>query len=283
MLDKTTEVETDPYVREKPTTPLRRMAEEVLLATTLLTRIPVPRFTVRTGADLGTAFWAYPLVGGLVGGIGALAFAICTALSLGAFPSVVMALIAMTLATGAFHEDGLADFADGVGGGLTAEKKLSIMRDSRIGTYGSAALIAYYLLSASLLFEIASSSWQPQLGGMVAVFICVGAFQRAAIGIPLTLLKPARTDGLAFETPRPRFRFVALAIAIAGVASLILLGPSATVVALFAMLVAAFAITWVSRHYLGGRTGDALGTSASMAGIAVLFALAVFARSQGVS
>lgn len=281
MLDKTSEVKRDPYARAKPSTPLQRMCEEVLLATTLLTRIPVPRFTVQTKADLGTAFWAYPLVGALVGGIGAVVFAVCAALGLSPMPAVVAALVAMTLTTGAFHEDGLADFADGVGGGLTVEKKLAIMRDSRIGTYGSVALIAYYLLTASLLIEIATSSWQPQLGGMAAVFICVGALQRAAIGVPLSLLAPARSDGLAFETPRPRLRIIGLAIGIATVLSLIGLGTSAAFVAITATLVSALVVTVITRHYLGGRTGDALGTSASIAGIAVLFALAVFAKSHG--
>ncbi|MCH9808193.1 MAG: adenosylcobinamide-GDP ribazoletransferase [Alphaproteobacteria bacterium] len=281
MLDKTTEPQHDPYARAKPSTPLRRMGEELLLATTLLTRIPVPRFTVQTKADLGSAFWAYPLVGAGVGAVGALAFAACVALGLSALPAVVAALVAMTFATGAFHEDGLADFADGVGGGLTRDKKLTIMRDSRLGTYGSVALIGYLLLSATLLVEIASSSWQPQFGGMAAVFICVGALQRAAIGIPLALLQPARSDGLAFETPAPRIRIVGLAFAIAAVLSLIGLGPGAAASTLAATIMAALGVTWMSQRYLGGRTGDALGTSASIAAIAVLFALAVIAKSHG--
>ncbi len=279
MLNRT-EVSGDPYARATPQTPLRRIGEEVLLAWTLLTRIPVPRFRLRTRANLGSAFWAYPLVGAAVGAIGAAVYSISIELGLGMLSPFAMALVAMTLATGAFHEDGLGDFMDGIGGGHTRERKLEIMRDSRLGTYGVMALVTLFLLSTTLLFELENTGWQPAIGGFASVLICVAAFQRAAIGVPLILLKPVRSDGLAADTPQPRCRIAALGIFIATLISMMLLGPVATLVLLAASMLTALGVTWLAWQQLGGRTGDALGATASLAGVVSVAALVVFGNAQ---
>ena len=275
MLDRTG-TPIDPYARAAPRTPLRRIGEELLLAWTLLTRIPAPRFRLETQANLGSAFWAYPVIGAAVGAIGAAVHAASIAIGLGMLSSFALGLAAMALATGAFHEDGLADFMDGIGGGQSREHKLEIMRDSRLGTYGAMALIVFFVLSTTLLYELANTGWQPPLGGFAAVFICVGAMQRAAIGLPLVVLPPARSDGLAADTPTPRYHIFALGVLIATFTSLILMGPGATLAVLAASLSAALAATWLAQRYLGGRTGDALGAAASLAGVASLAALVIF-------
>jgi adenosylcobinamide-GDP ribazoletransferase len=278
MLNRT-ETSGELYARAIPQTPLRRAGEEILLAWTLLTRIPAPGFRLQTQANLGSAFWAYPLIGAAVGAIGAAVYVISIELGLGMLSPFAMALAAMTLATGAFHEDGLGDFMDGIGGGQTRERKLEIMRDSRLGTYGVMALVTFFLLSTTLLFELENTGWQPVFGGFAAVFICVGAFQRAALGVPLVLLKPVRSDGLAADTPQPRYRIVALGILIATLISLLLLGPGATVVVFVASMLSALGVTWLAWRQLGGRTGDALGAAASLAGVVSVAALVVFGNA----
>src|SRR5262249_10374713 len=98
---------------------------------------------------LGRASWALPLAGVLVALVGAAAYWLAHAAGLPSLSAGALALTATLLATGCLHEDGLADVADGFGGGATRERKLAIMRDSRIGSYGTCALILSLLPRAS--------------------------------------------------------------------------------------------------------------------------------------
>lgn len=281
MLNKSPDTDAaDPYARARPRTPLQRLGEEVLLALTLLTRLPAPRFRVETHADLGSAFWAYPAVGGLVGLIGGLAYLAASAIGLGAMPAVVAAIVSMLMATGCFHEDGLADFCDGVGGGQSRRQKLEIMRDSRIGTYGAAALFGLLAMVAALFHELAAGPWVTS-GGMVAVFVFAGALQRAAIGLPLTLLDPARADGLAADAPAPSLVVLAAGWSLPLVFGALSLGLWPTLAAAIAAMAAALFVAALAERYLDGRTGDALGATASLAGVAALAALVVYANGSG--
>lgn len=272
------------YARAVPRTPLRRMLEDFLLALTLLTRIPVPHFEIETKANHGTAFWAYPIVGAIVGSIGAAAFAVAQSVGLTGFPAVILALAAMVLTTGAFHEDGFADFCDGVGGGQTPEQKLEIMRDSRLGTYGAMGLIFLVGLTMALLANLYANLqhfYSSTNYGMACILISTSAFQRAAIGLPLMLLFPARPTGLAADTPTPSFASFAVGIAFAFVLGVILLGAYNALCALLAAFAAATVAVVLSAYYLGGRTGDALGATASLAGLFVLAVLsALFVHLQ---
>ena len=111
-----------------------------LLAVQFLTRLPIGSAQLYTPERMAASVRYYPLVGGLVGAFSALAFYLA---SFG-FPvlvSILFAIAAGLLITGAFHEDGLADTFDGIGGGVTRERALEIMKDSRLGTYGTLALL----------------------------------------------------------------------------------------------------------------------------------------------
>ena len=110
-----------------------------LLAVGFFTRIPVPSFNDFQESDLNYASKYFPLIGILVGGIGALVFYF-TDLFLPSTIAVLTSMAATIYATGAFHEDGLADSADGLGGGWDKDKIITIMQDSRLGTYGAVAL-----------------------------------------------------------------------------------------------------------------------------------------------
>lgn len=121
------------------------------------TRIRVPRSVTCSEESLNNAFRYFPLVGGVVGGVGALTF-LAVSYLLGVESGFVAASVAMLLVTGALHEDGLADFADGFGGGRDKESILRIMKDSYIGAFGVIALISLFLFKYSLANSISGSA-----------------------------------------------------------------------------------------------------------------------------
>ncbi len=123
-----------------------------LLFTALMfyTRIPVPKWTGFSSENLNKATRYLPLVGVVVGSIGGLVVYLCGLLHLPIAVAVIIAIVIMVLTTGAFHEDALSDFSDGFGGGYTVERILTIMKDSRIGVYGAAALVLLFLSKYAL-------------------------------------------------------------------------------------------------------------------------------------
>lgn len=124
------------------------------LALGFFTRIPMPTIADFQESDLNHAARYFPLVGVLVGGVAALVWWL-SALVLPHTVALLLSMAATLYLTGAFHEDGLADSADGLGGGLDRERMLSIMQDSRLGSYGAVALIGVLLLKFESLSAIA--------------------------------------------------------------------------------------------------------------------------------
>jgi len=132
---------------------MRDEFNRLLIAVMFLTRLPVSRLVKYDLEHLSKSTVYFPLVGAIVGSVGALTLWIASL----KFPSTLAVLISMAatiLLTGAFHEDGLADSADGFGGGYTKERILEIMKDSRIGTYGAIALWLFLTAKLLLLSEI---------------------------------------------------------------------------------------------------------------------------------
>lgn len=124
--------------------------KHIFAALTFFTRLPFWRLGSVDKRYYKSVVPYWPYTGWLTGGIMCLTLWLA-AQALPYFAAIIMALIARLLVTGALHEDGLADFFDGMGGGTTRERTLSIMKDSHIGTYGVIALISYFLLTSSLL------------------------------------------------------------------------------------------------------------------------------------
>ena len=132
---------------------LKKELSIFLTAVMFYTRLPVPKSTVHSGESLNLATRYFPLIGIIVGGTGALCFLAANFL-ISPRVAVLFSMSMMILMTGAFHEDALSDFCDGFGGGYTVEKILLIMKDSRIGTYGAAALVMLLISKYALLTEI---------------------------------------------------------------------------------------------------------------------------------
>ena len=244
---------------------------DITTALMLLTRWPLPApLTDALPPDPGrgaAAAWAWPVVGALVGAVAATAGGL--ALALGAPPGLVAALVlaAMALSTGAMHEDGLADCADGLGGGATREKRLAIMRDSRIGAFGTVALVLALVARWSALSALAAA------GSLFWPLVVAAAAARLPMVLVAGLMAPARRDGLSVATGRPPARMMGLAAGLVAVAGLAILGWG-VVPLLFWVLVAPVPLIWLAARRIGGQTGDVLGGVEQLAEIAALTVVA---------
>ena len=242
-------------------TPLRARLAEVQLAIMLLTRLPAGRIAVAPA--IGAAAWAFPLVGALVGGVSAVV--LFGAMAVGIAPGMAagMALAAGILVTGGLHEDGLADVADGFGGGSDRARKLEIMRDSRIGSYGGLALILSLGLRWQAIALLAVES--PKLAAFALIALAVSS--RAGLPLALLWMPAARTDGMgksASGTTRAR---ALVAIAIAALALAVLVGPVAALIVIAVQATVQLAFARLAMRQIGGQSGDVLGAMQQLAEI----------------
>ncbi|MBV9018514.1 MAG: adenosylcobinamide-GDP ribazoletransferase [Alphaproteobacteria bacterium] len=242
--------------------------DEFAIAMAVLTRLPVGIERQDEPGAIAAAGWAFPLVGAGIGGVVALTFFLAELIGCSALVAALLALLAGIALTGAFHEDGLADVADGFGGGHDREAKLAIMRDSRHGSFGILGLVFSFGLRAAALAAIGD----PIHAGLALV--AAHAASRGALPMTMRLLAPARPDGLGFTAGRPT-RSVALIGALIGVAiALAAMGPARGAVALV-LGAAAIALTaMLARQQIGGYTGDVLGAFQQIGEIVMLLVAA---------
>ena len=235
-----------------------------------LTRLPLAHSAQATGADVARAAWTFPIIGALVGGFGALAYWLANATGQHPFVSGVLALAATVLVTGCLHEDGLADMVDGFGGGASPERKLEIMRDSRIGTYGASALVLSLMLRAGAIASLAD----PAL--VTPALIAAHAGARAMLPIFMRRVAGARQDGLGADAGRPQLGSTALAGLLGVIALWIGLGFSGALVAILLLAAVAGFMAWLCRRQIGGQTGDVLGALEQACEILVLLVAAAW-------
>ncbi|UWQ17589.1 adenosylcobinamide-GDP ribazoletransferase [Jannaschia sp. M317] len=239
------------------------LKSDLISALMLLTRLPVRGTPTPVAAR---AAWAWPLAGLAVAvPAGALGWG-ALALGLPSGFAAALTLAALVMATGALHEDGLADLADGFWGGFDRDRRLAIMRDSRIGAYGVIALVLSLLARWLLLVEAAAE------GALLPVVIVAAMASRAPMTALMRWLPPARTDGLSRASGVPDARGCTVALAIA---ALVLLSQGIVL----ALLAAAFGgavvlgLARIAQAKIGGQTGDVLGASQQLCEIAILAAL----------
>lgn len=243
---------------------LAERAHELSTAIAFETRLPIGHVAADSGTTLADAVWALPIAGLLIGIISAIVYAVAHKLGVAPWPAAALALAASFLVSGGLHEDGLADTADGFGGGKTRERKLEIMRDSRIGTFGVLALIVSFALRAGAMAEFNDPR------AVVAALIAAHTGGRAIMPALMALLPPARTDGLSFAAGRPELPQAAIAAAIGVVMLIGCIGlPWAIVTAV--LLAAATALTaLLSQRQIGGQTGDVIGALEQVGEILIL-------------
>ncbi len=243
---------------------VKSLVGDVRIAISLCTRLPVAPAGAIADGEVARASWAWPLAGMLVGVLGAAIYWLAVQLHIPAQAASVLALAAAVLATGAMHEDGLADTADGFGGGRTRERKLEIMRDSRIGTFGACALGLSLLLRWSAIASI-----EEPRSAAIALVVAHGA-ARATLPAFMRFVPPARTDGLSSSAGLPPAQSVAIALSLGIVALALGFGAGAMLVGILALAVIATLLARLAREQIGGQTGDVLGTLEQMAEAALL-------------
>jgi len=248
------------------TTRLRSVVDDLTINLAFYTRLPLPCRPIE-GAELARASWAAPLAGAIVGLVGAVAYASARAGHLPSWPAAALAIGATLAMTGCLHEDGLADVADALGG-TSRERKLEIMRDSRLGTYGASALTMSLVLRISAVASLSA----PAPAAIALILAHVAG--RAAIPGFMRLVPPARTEGLsAGAGPAPQ-RSALVAAAIGIVALLAGLPLRCALLALAAAAAALFVMARLSIKHFGGQTGDVLGAVEQCVEIAVLLGAA---------
>lgn len=239
---------------------LKKRMDELALVVSFLTRYPVAGH-LKAYPRLADGVWAFPL-----GGLMAVTPA---ALVLLVLPNALGAIIAVALTvwiTIALHEDGLADVADATGA-RDESKRLEIMHDSTIGTYGALALILVVGLRVTALAQLAAPA---------AAFLAAAAISRSGMGFIL-MMPPSRQAGLGAVAGRPQLKIAMAGLGIALVAALLLIGFLQTLVLVAGCGALQFYIGRKSMHLFGGQTGDVCGAAQQLGEVGGLIALAVFA------
>jgi adenosylcobinamide-GDP ribazoletransferase len=239
------------------------------------TRMPLGEANASAPLDINRFAWAAPVAGVAVGLVGAFALALTALIGLPPLICAGLATAALVATTGALHEDGLADVADGFGGGATRAMKLDIMRDSRIGAYGAIALtLALILRVGALTAALDGGFWRASLS-----LIAVAALARAGALTPLALLDSARADGAGAAAGRLEPEALAAAwgsaLVVALALGLISLGLAHALAAALASGAGALAMVAMARRAIGGQTGDVAGAAQQLAEIAAWCALLI--------
>jgi adenosylcobinamide-GDP ribazoletransferase len=242
----------------------------LLIAIQFLTRLPAPKDLNPDKDEFGACAPWFPVVGLIVGGLTALLTALLLSLSLAPGIVAIVAVFFGVLLTGAFHEDGLADTADGFGGGWTKEEILRIMRDSRIGSYGAVSLVALFALRFGALWGMNPAAWP-------AAFIMAHVLSRWSI-LPLMKTQPyARADQPGLGKPIVE-RITSLGFMAGTVFTTlicVILGGWVGVKCLIAVTMVLFAAGRFFRKRIDGMTGDCLGAVNVTCEVVVLLIIAL--------
>jgi adenosylcobinamide-GDP ribazoletransferase len=241
--------------------------DDLRTATAFLTRLPMPHPHGAMPQNFVRAHRMFPVVGAAIGGAVGL---LCLGLRMIGLPDLAAAALALgasAILTGALHEDGLADVADGFGGGRDLAAKLEIMRDSRLGTYGALILMVSFVTKLSALATLPDAM-------VVQAMIAAHALARGVLPAISLSLDYARKDGLARNAGRPDAATAGLAVAFALVIALLALPLTEALGAALVAGIAALGMAWLAQRQIGGQTGDVLGGAEQLAETAILVLLA---------
>ena len=245
--------------------------EAIAVWLSFYTRLPLAVSGKLAGApDFMNAGRSLPLAGAMIGVAGGIVVLAARVMGLSPLVAATLSVGFLALLTGGLHEDGVADVADGFGGGRDRERKLEIMRDSRVGSYGALSLVL------AVVIRIAASSAIVAHAALFVLFslACVGAVSRLAGLLPMLLTAPARNDGLGASARGPSAETF-----IIGASICFLFGCGAlmggagifqVVMAIAASFAAAWSVAQLAQRQIGGYTGDVLGAAQQAAEIAAL-------------
>lgn len=246
---------------------LARLRADLVCGIGLLTRLPTDWLARgRLPYSMARSIWCWPLVGALLGEAAAIVYAGLLQLGIAHLPAAGWSIALLLLVCGGLHEDGLADMADGCGGGSDRARKLEIMRDSRVGSYGVMAL------GLALLVRVTALAAMPGGDALLAMPVA-GALARACMVAVLRRLPPARSDGLASSMAYLPVQAFVACLCLAGCTAALLLPAPRMAAACIVAAITATLMCRFARWQLGGQTGDVLGATAVVAECAVLTAL----------
>ncbi len=240
--------------------------EAILTAAIFLTRVPLPFSGPVDTTLFGRAMGWFPAIGAALGLGAGLAFGLLGGLGLPPLLAAAVTVAMLVAVTGGLHEDGLADTADGFGGGRNREHKLEIMRDSRLGSFGALALML------GIVLRIAALAAMPSTWAALKLLVVAGAVSRAAMVAVSHWLPPARPDGLSATLGGPARGYTLLALALASGVAFLLLGVKALPVLALAVGTT-LATMRLAQLQIGGQTGDVLGAVQQTVEIVVMVLL----------
>lgn len=246
-------------------------------AVAFLSRLPVPdRFFSGDPIPVSQSARAYALAGIVIALPAAVLLFVLLEAGLSPLFAAALCVCCLLLVAGGLHEDGLADCADGFGGGSSRERVLEIMKDSTIGAYGGLALAMSVLLRTAGIAAIAAGS-QPWAAALAIVG--VAALSRAAMVWHWRALPAARADGVAVAAGQPESRTALFAVVSGAVLAAILTapaaGPEGAALSLLLTAGACIGFTRLARARIGGHTGDTIGASQQICEVAALLGLAL--------
>jgi len=242
---------------------------EIKLCIGLLTRLPVSYAPDEPAPALTIACRWFPLIGIVIGALCGAVLFVGSYLYLPTSITALLAIATAILLTGAMHEDGLADVADGFGGGKNRDHKLEIMRDSRLGVYGTLALILDTALRWAIITELMNFGWQFAAGALIAA----GAASRLVTLSLMKSLPAARANGLGASTGKPENQTVLVAVITTLLALLTLKDISMIFLVAISAAIAAGALHLLAKQQIGGQTGDVLGAGQRLGEILALLCL----------
>ena len=242
---------------------------ELKLCLGLSTRVPVRiEMPVPPSAVARASRW-FPLVGALVGAVSAGVLALGALLGLPDLATALITIGVIILLTGAIHEDGLADVADGFGGGFDRPSRLEIMRDSRVGAYGVIALVLSIGLKAALLAALLGAGLE------IAAFAAIVAavVSRLTPVLLMRCLAAARREGMVVAAGMPDAASVRIAWGLSLASLLLLPSLPAMLATVGAVLVVFAGLGALAARRIGGQTGDVLGAGQQVTELLVLLGL----------
>ncbi len=245
---------------------MKRQFELLVTAITFYTRIRVPWKVEYSPEKLNNATRYFPLVGIITGGIIALVF-YCLNIFVSVHLAIIISLIISVLLTGGFHEDGLADFIDGMGGGYSKEQIMTIMKDSRIGTFGALGLILNMILKWLLISELPEQQ-------IPVILIAANSVSRLN---PVILIYSSEyvSHGKSKDVGTKGSAGTLVIAIITALLPLALVKPVSILSVLLALPVVLIPFRRYLTKKIGGYTGDALGALQQISELAVYFALII--------
>ena len=238
------------------------------------TRIPINwTFFSKEPPNLTRAAWCFPFVGFIIGILSGMIGDLCILINLPIFLSCSIAVALSVLITGAFHEDGLADMADGFGAGGSADNINKIMHDSRLGTYGTVSLILAFLIRLSLVIELV------ELGYSIILILSIGF---ASGKLALLFLRNSFNTSIFSKTGSIIENVSPVKLTVATILwllpSIFIFPFSGILLGIFLVSVTLFCIGRMAEKKIGGVTGDVLGAGAFLTELVFLFGVIIYLK-----